>query len=133
MALFLLGRPASLVLNGVGGSHGVMSEAGLVQKSKGRWVPAPLGFISHHPLRATHFRDGKTEGKNLPEASQPWCRVEPASPHSPSLPRCAPPSKCPCSGSQGLPWVLESPCDGRGAGESGKASTKVKAGLRPAR
>lgn len=65
----------------------MMSEAGLPQKSKGRWVPAPLGIISWHPLSATHFRDGKTEGKNLPKASQPGYEVEPSSPHSLYLPR----------------------------------------------
>lgn len=67
----------------------MMSEAGLAQKSQGRWVPAPLGIISWHPLSATHFRDGKTEGKNLSKASQPGYRVEPAGPHSPYLPRAA--------------------------------------------
>lgn len=99
----------------------MMSEAGLALKSQGRWVPAPLGIISWHPLSATHFRDGKTEG--LSKASQPGYGAEPAGPHSPYLPRAAqvctmgpsvvppPPDmhhhpECPLSGSKGLQWVL---------------------------
>lgn len=106
-------RKASIPgLEVVGGSHGVMSEVGLAQKSKGRWVPAPLGFTSCHPLSATHFRDGKTEGKNLPEASQPGYGVEPAGPHSPSLPRAAQVCSMGPSVPQSVPFLDQKACPG---------------------
>lgn len=97
----------------------MMSEAGLPQKSKGRWVPAPLGIISWHPLSATHFRDGKTEGQNLPKASQPGYEVEPSSPHSLYLPRATQvctmgPSVPPqvCTIIQSVPFLGQKACAG---------------------